>query len=67
MAGLTGRTGTTSTGVDDGCLVGVFVNLSTTDDRVGCVEGSEVSFVGEDDGCFEGSGVSGSDGKDEGE
>lgn len=70
MAGLTGRPGTTSTGDEYGCLDGVFVNLSpsTTDDRVGCVEGSEVvSFVGEDDGCLEGSGVGDNDGEDDGE
>ena len=68
MAGLTGRPETTSTGDEDGCLDGVFVNRSTTDDRVGCVEGSKVvSFVGEDDGCFEGSEVGGNDGEDDGE
>ena len=67
MAGLIGSLETTSTGDDDGCVVGVFVNRSTTDDRVGCVDGSKVvSFVGEDDGCFEGSGVGGSDGEADG-
>ena len=68
MAGLIGRPGKASTGDNDGCLVGVSVNLSTIDDRVGCAEGSKVvSFVGEDDGCFEGSGVGGNDGEDDGE
>ena len=68
MAGLIGRLGTALTGDIEGCLVGVFVNFSTTDDRVGCVDGSKVvSFVGEDDGCFEGSGVGGNDGEDDGE
>ena len=56
MAGLIGRPGTTSTGDEDGCLDGVFVDGSKV-----------VSFVGEDDGCFDGSGVGGNDGEDDGE